>query len=603
MFKPLKKSITFNEEQMQYLAKLLIIILGILLYGSCQVKEEKNSFDEPEKPNPVSDSAWESVDKGFHAAFGSINKRYKHHLPPSHKPKKTWDGSAWKGERKNVQLMLWSKNPVESIQVKPLKLSGSNGGKISEDNIGIHPVRYVLTDEFLNGCGRRDKDTIPAHLAADMLENNQYFNLEANTLRPVWLTVDIPPKTVPGSYKGVIHISYKGGEDKELPLNLDVLDLTLPAPDQWKFHLDLWQNPFAVARWHQVELWSEEHMELLKPYLKMLANAGQKCITTSILHRPWGGQTYDPFQSMIKWTHLGNGEWEYDYTVFDRWVELAMEAGITDQISCYSMVPWENQVRYYDEDSSKYVTVRVKPGSEEYRDIWKPFLVQFREHLKEKGWLGKTAIAMDERGLEEMKSMIALLNEVTPEFRIALAGRYHKELTDDIDDLCVFHRPKLDKQIIRERKQKGQITTFYTSCAPPEHPNNFTFSPPAEQAWLGWHAAARGFSGYLRWAYNSWVEDPLKDSRFRTWPAGDTYQVYPGPRSSIRFEQLREGIEDYEKIRIIRSRLKSRENTKGLSKLEETLSQFTVKNITKPNAANWLNKGKKELENLSLQIK
>ncbi len=588
---------------MKHQTKALLIILSILIYGSCQVKVEKTGFDEPENPNPVSDTIWENVEEGFHAAFGSIDKRYKHHLPPSHEPAETWNGSAWKGERINVQLMLWSANPVENIEVKPLKLSGSNGGTISEDNIRIHPVRYVLTDVFLKGCGRRDKDTIPASLAADMLENNQSFNLKAKTLRPVWITVDIPPETDPGNYEGVIHVSCKGGDDKELPLNLDVLDITLPAPNQWKFHLDLWQNPFAVARWHEVELWSDKHMELLKPYLEMLANAGQKCITTSILHRPWGGQTHDPFQSMIKWNHMGDGEWEYNYSVFDRWVELAMDAGITDQISCYSMVPWGNQVRYYDEDSSKYITVEVKPGSEEYRDIWKPFLVHFREHLKKKGWLEKTAIAMDERGLEEMKSMVALMNEVAPEFRIALAGRYHKELTDDIYDLCVFHRPQLDKQIIQERKEKGQITTFYTMCAPPEHPNNFTFSPPAEQAWLGWYAAARGFSGYLRWAYNSWVEDPMKDSRFRTWPAGDTYQVYPGPRSSIRFEMLRDGIEDYEKIRIIRSKLESGKGTKDLSKLEETLSHFTIKNVTKPNAAYWLNKGKKELENLSHQIK
>jgi hypothetical protein len=588
---------------MNHIIKLLLTIPAILVYGSCKTNVERTGFDEPENPNPVSDTVWEKVEEGFHAAFGSIDKRYKHHLPPSHEPAETWNGSAWKGERKNVQLMLWSANPVENIEVKPLKLSGSNGRTISENNIRIHPVRYVLTDEFLTGCGRRDKDTIPAHLAADILENNQTFNLEAKTLRPVWLTVDVPPETVPGSYKGVIKVSYKGGADKELPLNLDVLDLTLPSPEKWKFHLDLWQNPFAVARWHEVELWSDKHMELLKPYLEMLANAGQKCITTSILHRPWGGQTYDPFRSMIKWTHLGNGEWEYDYSIFDRWVELAMDAGITDQISCYSMVPWGNQVRYYDEDSSKYVTVGVKPGSQEYRNIWKPFLVHFREHLKEKGWLEKTAIAMDERGLEEMKSMVALLNEVSPEFSIALAGRYHKELTDDIDDLCVFIRPPLDKQIIRERKKKEQVTTFYTSCARPEHPNNFTFSPPAEQTWLGWHAAARGFSGYLRWAYISWVEDPLKDSRFRTWPAGDTYQVYPGPRSSIRFEMLRDGIEDYEKIRIIRSMLESGQENKDLTNLEKTLSQFTVKNITKPNAAYWLNKGKKELEKLSHQIK
>ena len=45
----------------------------------------------------------------------------------------------------------------------------------------------------------------------------------------------------------------------------------------------------------------------------------------------------------------------------------------------------------------------------------------------------------------------------------------------------------------------------------------------------------------------------MHDSRFVTWSSGDTYLVYPGPYSSVRFERLREGIQDYEKIRILKT--------------------------------------------------
>jgi hypothetical protein len=38
------------------------------------------------------------------------------------------------------------------------------------------------------------------------------------------------------------------------------------------------------------------------------------------------------------------------------------------------------------------------------------------------------------------------------------------------------------------------------------------------------------------------------------WPAGDCFLVYPGGNSSIRFENLRDGIVDFEKIRILRER-------------------------------------------------
>ncbi|MFA7584269.1 MAG: DUF4091 domain-containing protein, partial [Proteiniphilum sp.] len=88
---------------------------------------------------------------------------------------------------------------------------------------------------------------------------------------------------------------------------------------------------------------------------------------------------------------------------------------------------------------------------------------------------------------------------------------------------------------------------------------------------------AADLDGMLRWAYNSWVENPLTDSRFRTWPAGDTYMVYPDARSSIRFERLVEGIQDAEKIRILRKQytdINSPESLAKLQKLEEAIAFF-----------------------------
>ena len=79
------------------------------------------------------------------------------------------------------------------------------------------------------------------------------------------------------------------------------------------------------------------------------------------------------------------------------------------------------------------------------------------------------------------------------------------------------------------------------------------FSPPAEARYLGWYTAAHGYDGFLRWAYDAWAADPVRDARHVLWPAGDTFLVYPGSQSSIRFERLREGIVDFEKIRLLRS--------------------------------------------------
>ena len=93
---------------------------------------------------------------------------------------------------------------------------------------------------------------------------------------------------------------------------------------------------------------------------------------------------------------------------------------------------------------------------------------------------------------------------------------------------------------------------------------------------MGWYAMAANFDGFLFWAYNNWVKDPLVDSRFRTWPAGDTYVIYPDARSSIRFEMLRDGIEDAEKIQILKEQFTAANKQDNLKKINETLALFNT---------------------------
>ncbi|MBQ3121974.1 MAG: DUF4091 domain-containing protein [Bacteroidaceae bacterium] len=87
--------------------------------------------------------------------------------------------------------------------------------------------------------------------------------------------------------------------------------------------------------------------------------------------------------------------------------------------------------------------------------------------------------------------------------------------------------------------------------------------------------------GYLRWAYNSWTIDPNKDSRFRSWPSGDTYIIYPDNTSSIRWERLVQGIESFEKWQIMMADAKAN-NDKGmqrrLNKLLEILDINKIAN-------------------------
>jgi len=524
-------------------------------------------------------AAWAGVPAGLQGVFGSLDEHHARNAVPElaaggASTARAWRGTAWRGERVSAQLVLWTSSPVEQVRLGAEPFRRANAEEEDQDAFLPDPafVRYV-----------RGGDRI----VPDVIDTAGTLDLEAQTARPVWITIDVPEDVPPGLYRSCVTVLGAGGVRLPFDLELEILPLVLPPTAEWRFHLDLWQNPYSVARCHDVELWSDAHFTVLEPVLRMLAEAGQKCLTTTIVHQPWGGQTYDAFDSMVQWTRAADGTFEYDYALFDRYVEFGARCGLDKWINCYSMVPWTSKVHYIDETTGDLAALTVKAGEPLFEEIWRPFLTDFCAHLREKGWLERTAIAMDERPIELMQPTIELVRDAAPGLRIALAGSNEPELKDDIDDWCVFVTPPLDEAIARARAERGLETTFYVCCGP-ARPNTFTFSPPAESAWLGIYAAAKGYTGFLRWAYNSWVDDPLLDTKHVTWPAGDCFVVYPGPRSSIHFERLREGIEEFEKIRIVRAlaaAVTDDDVVKAAAALDAALARFSYDAVNREPAA------------------
>lgn len=556
------------------------------------------TYEEPLDPSPQKTSEWSTVAQNLQASIVSVNKRFtKSEVPVGNKT--SWNGEAWKGERVSLQMALWSTDSITNVSVNFSDFTSPDGNKLAADIATARFVKYVITDEFAGGCGYRKPEDFASSLAADALDNVNSYAIKANETRPLWLTINVPNDAKAGNYTSTLKLNIEGQKTQLFKLNIEVLPKTLPAPSDWKFHLDLWQNPFAVARFNNVEPWSKEHWDLLHPIMKQLADAGQKAITVSLNKRPWGGQTFDQFEAMITWKKKTDGSWEYDYTIFDNWVQFMMDLGIKNQISCYSMVPWGNEFYYFDEQENKEIKIKAVPGSKEYEELWIPFLTQFKKHLQNKGWNNITRMAMDERGPKEMKAMLNLLNEIAPEFGVSFADNHksYKLYPNELKDLSVAFGATIDQEDLDLRKKNGYVSTHYVCCSD-GFPNVFTFSPPAEGVFIGWYSIAANFDGFLRWAYNSWVENPLQDSRFRTWPAGDTYIVYPNNRSSIRFETLREGIQDAEKIRILREDFTNRKMTKELELLNKTVAKFNI--TTKPtNLDSLLQEGKSSLTRLS----
>ena len=300
--------------------KALLILLTIFIITSCTQGADKKdctiNYEEADLPVTVTTN-WAAVPAGLQASMGSIDERYIKHEVPDTTNTFDWNGTAWRGERVSSQLILWSKDSVPNIEFKLSDFRSANNETISAGNTQVRFVRYVITDEFGQGCGERKPDDYDQSLSADVLDDIDCMPIKAETARPVWITIDVPMDAVAGTYNATLEISTDGKKEKEFILSLHVLDQTLPPASEWAFHLDLWQNPYAVARSENVEPWSDEHWKALEKPMQMLAAAGQKVITTTLNKRPWNGQTEDPFDTMIEWKKKTDGTWEFDYTVFD----------------------------------------------------------------------------------------------------------------------------------------------------------------------------------------------------------------------------------------------------------------------------------------------
>ena len=520
-----------------------------LTRAGCQKAYQRvDTFTEPADPVTLSEAEiaeWEALKPGLNGTWADIDSHYSRSKVPQTISADTCRLVAWKGERANAQLLLLAADSIDGVECAVADfVSDANTLPSSIANTGF--VRYTIADSTFTVHGA-------TMLMPDMIDSLTVFDMDAHTVRPVWLTVNVPQDAAAGVYSGNVTISSNGGDKVVLPLTLEVQDHTLATPDKWNYHLDLWQHPTSVARTQGLEVWSDEHFEALKPIMERLAKAGQKVITAHLNKDPWNHQCYDGYANMINWTFDKDGNWKYDYTNFDRWVELMMSVGIDGMINCYSMVPWNCELEYFDENLNEMITVVAEPGTKTFEEIWTPFLTDFKKHLSEKGWLEITNIAMDERSPEAMDAAVKVLEKCAPEMGFALADNHasYKKYTM-MRDVCVAQGQPAEHADILSRRDQGYNTTFYVCCGP-LYPNTFTYSDPYEAELLGLYGLAWDYDGMLRWAYNSWAEDPQTDSRYGNWSSGDTYLVYPYNRSSIRFERLIDGIEDAEKVRALRA--------------------------------------------------
>ena len=487
-------------------------------------------------------------------------------------------------EQISAQIAIAATSHLTNVKVDISDLYSNSGNVLSKQNILARYVKYLpiqrARSEYLwspkleEVIGESSSGNMSPNLVGDALLNIKDVDVPAYHAQPIWFTFKIPENANPGIYKGKIELSIDGYDSASYPIEVQIENISLPAYRDYKFHLDLWVNPSSIAEVYHVKDWSEEHWDLIKIFLADYAKAGGKNCAVTITHEPWHkkwigenthSQTEFGYKSMVSWIKDKKGSWHFDYAVLDRYVELADSLGVAHAINAFSVTPFKSNqaIHYYDEadDSDKIMVLDYSDF--EYKVIWKAFLKDFKEHLLKKGWFDKTYLGFDEKPKEILELILGIIEESAPEFleRIMIAG--HNDVSSISKNLSIsymfFPNQPLEARAIepvtstiKSRNVDKKTTTFYL-CAEPAHPNTLTYSPAIESRLIPWLALKFNTDGYLRWAYNNWTADTFNRPVFMH-NQGDDYYVYPGENgliSSIRWELLKEGIEDYELFRII----------------------------------------------------
>lgn len=469
---------------------------------------------------------------------------------------------AWRGDTALALLVLLG-GEARVSGIRTWVKAFQNG----EHTIPAESVSCSFLSETKAFVGNGKKDNGSRESFPDILYGPGPVDLEAGRVQGIFACVHVPADTAPGRYQGEIRVTAVGlDEPLTQQLTLEVLDAVQPAPEDYRFDIELWQYPYRVAQYYGLEPFSQAHLDVLRPHLRLYRTLGGHAITASIVEEPWNGQTYGAYPSMIKWVRQKDKRFTFDFTDFDKWVTLCHELGVGDKIVCYSLIPWGNKVTYYDEKKRAFHSSSPRPGTRRYRKLWTPFLKALAAHAKEKGWYDQIYIGIDER--RHMEKAYELIDAVTgasgtPLRKAAAMDHFSAKYFPLIDRMAsvsvgleTVTKAIEDYRVLANRRKGGEglRTTIYTCVG--HFPNSFTYSMPAESYWTIFFSAAQGANGFLRWAYDAWVQDPLRDTTHVSFESGDCFLVYPDEpdaanpitKSSVRLEKLAQGLRDLNKL-------------------------------------------------------
>lgn len=357
-----------------------------------------------------------------------------------------------------------------------------------------------------------------------------------------YLRFDVENACIPGEYSFYLSITSKSQKQIQIPILLHVYSAEIPGKIILK--TSNWFNLQNIALRHNCKLWSEEFWEKTELYVALMERAHQNCFLL-------------PFAAIEYYQE--NGEWKFGFDHAKRLIDIFTCHGI-QILECGPAV---RQIFLGDAHFHLLVNDDIMAISNEGLPFIEKFYKELNLFLLENGYLDfcifHVADEPFDSSIREYEALADRIKRIIPTARFVDA--VCTSSIKDYPDIPIPDEKRYEEDYSVFAEIQKQREVWYYTCALPGglYCNRLLDIPLIKTRIMYWGAAKYNLAGYLHWGFNCYRlgQDPYKNlcpqfsavHEERYLPPGDTHLVYPGPEgpySSVRLEQIRKGIEDYE---------------------------------------------------------
>jgi hypothetical protein len=200
-------------------------------------------------------------------------------------------------------------------------------------------------------------------------------------------------------------------------------------------------------------------------------------------------------------------------------------------------------------------------------DTARIFLSQFIPalygHLKSKGWDGiyLQHLADEPTDPQSYNTLANCVKALAPDMKVIEATIQAGKVENSVDvHVPIIWSYQTGEAFYKAQQEAGKEVWFYISCDDPQgkYANRFYERELIQSRLLHWFNYRYHITGYLHWGLNYWEDisgdEALYFDNVAGLPSGDVCIVYPAydkVYGSIRFEAQRDGIADYELLRLL----------------------------------------------------